>query len=106
MVLFLFVVIMIRVDNPEQVLFPLSQWIPAAVFGLIYLAVAFLTEFTAPGTGAGLALLWAAPREFALYVLQNHWFLIEVISMLLLIGLIGALRLGRPESTTQTEEEA
>jgi len=106
MVLFLFVVIMIKVEHPEEVIFPLSQWIPAAAFGLVYLAVAFLTIFTAPGAGAGLALLWATPREFAVYVLQNHWFLIEVISMLLLVGLIGALQVGRTGNTKQAGEEA
>ena len=106
MVLFLFVVIMIRVEHPEEVLFPLSQWIPAAVFGFVYLVVAFLTIFTTPGTGADLALLWATPGEFALYVLQNHWFLIEVISMLLLIGLVGALQVGRIRIGKQAEEEA
>ena len=94
MVLFLFVVMMIRIEHPEEVLFPRSQWIPAAAFGLIYLAAALMMIFTAPGTGVGLAMLWATPREFALYVFQNHWFLVEIISMLLLVALIGALRLG------------
>jgi NADH-quinone oxidoreductase subunit J len=106
MVLFLFVVIMIKVEHPEEVLFPLSQWVPASAFGLIYLVVAFLTIFSTPGADVGLEMLWATPREFALYVFQNHWFLIEVISMLLLIGLIGALQLGRIRSGKQAEEEA
>ena len=106
MVLFLFVVIMIKVERHEGVLFPPTQWIPAATFGVIYLLVAFLAAFTAPGTAAPLALLWAEPREFALYVLRNHWFLIEVISMLLLIGLIGALQLGRTGARKEAEEEA
>ena len=106
MVLFLFVVIMISSEHHEEVLFPVSQWLPAAAFGVIYLVVALLTIFTAPGGNIGLALLWATPSEFALYVFQNHWFLIEVISMLLLIGLIGALQLGRIRSTRQAEEEA
>jgi NADH-quinone oxidoreductase subunit J len=106
MVLFLFVVIMIRTEHSEEDFFPLSQWIPAAASGLIYLAVAFLAALKAPGADTGLALLWATPREFALYVLRNYWFLIEVISMLLLIGLIGALQLGRTRGAKQAEEEA
>jgi NADH-quinone oxidoreductase subunit J len=106
MVLFLFVVIMIRAEHPEKVIFPLSQWLPAAAFGLIYLVVSFLTIFSTPGTDVALTLLWATPREFALYVFQNHWFFIEVISMLLLVGLIGALQLGRTSSEKQAEEKA
>jgi len=106
MVLFLFVVIMIRNEHSESVLFHGSQWIPAAVFGTIYLVIAFLSVFTAPWAGAGLELLWASPSEFALYVLKNYWFLIEVISLLLLIGLIGALQLGRTGRGKQAEGEA
>jgi NADH-quinone oxidoreductase subunit J len=106
MVLFLFVVIMIRAEHPGEVLFPLSQWVPAAAFGLIYLVVAFLTIFSTTGADVALTMLWATPREFALYVFQNYWFFIEVISMLLLIGLIGALQLGKTRDAKQAEEEA
>jgi NADH-quinone oxidoreductase subunit J len=95
MVLFLFVVMMIRLEQSEEAFFPRSQWLPAAIFGLVYLAAAVTMIFTAPGTEASLAMLWATPREFALYVFQHHYFLVEVISMLLLIALIGALRLGK-----------
>ena len=31
MVLFLFVVMMIRIESSEEVMFPVSQWLPAAV---------------------------------------------------------------------------
>jgi len=94
MVLFLFVVMMIRVESPEEVLFPLSQWLPAAVFGLIYLAAAVAIIFETSGTQAALATLTTTPRQFALYVFEQHWFSIEVISLLLLLALIGALQLG------------
>ena len=86
---------MIRFEQSEEVFFPRSQWLPAAIFGLVYLVAAVAMIFTAPGAEAGLAMLWATPREFALYVFQNHYFLVEIISMLLLIALVGALRLGK-----------
>ena len=94
MVLFLFVVMMIRVESSKEVMFPLSQWVPAAVFGLIYLASAVVMIFETPGTQASLLTLMATPRQFALYVFEQYWFLIEVISILLLLALIGALYLG------------
>jgi NADH-quinone oxidoreductase subunit J len=94
MVLFLFVVMMIRVESSEEVMFPLSQWLPAAIFGLIYLAAAVAMIVETPGTEVSLRMLSATPRQFALYVFEHHWFSIEVISILLLLALIGALRLG------------
>ncbi|MFZ2448683.1 MAG: NADH-quinone oxidoreductase subunit J [Syntrophobacteraceae bacterium] len=106
MVLFLFVVMMIKVEAPEEILFPLRQWVPAAIFGTIYLAVAFLMIFGTPGTEAGLGMFLATPRAFALYVLREHWFSIEVISLLLLLALIGALHLGRGGDKNRTGDEA
>ena len=94
MVLFLFVVMMIRVESPGEVMFPLSQWLPAAVFGLVYLAAAVMMIFRTSGTQASLSTLTATPGQFALYVFEHHWFSIEVISILLLLALVGALHFG------------
>ncbi|MEN6438488.1 MAG: NADH-quinone oxidoreductase subunit J [Syntrophobacter sp.] len=100
MVLFLFVVMMIKVEAPEEYLFPVRQWIPAAFFGAVYLAAGCAMIFASPGNEAALRMLLATPREFGLYVFQNHWFSIEVISLLLLLALVGALRLGRGKHRT------
>lgn len=105
MVLFLFVVMMVKVDSPGEVLLPARQWIPAAVFGSIYLVIGFLMVFETRGTDASLGMLTASPREFALYVLQKHWFSIEVISLLLLLALVGALHLGKPRAKPGTGDE-
>ena len=101
MVLFLFVVMMIRVESPEEVMFPLSQWLPAAGFGLIYLAAAVATIFETPGSQASLIAMVATPKQFALYVFEQHWFSIEVISILLLLALIGALHLARGKDAAE-----
>jgi NADH-quinone oxidoreductase subunit J len=106
MVLFLFVVMMIKLEGAEEVMLPLSQFAPAAVLGIVYLLVAFLMVFSTPGTGTAMPALLATPREFALYVFQNHWFTIEVISLLLLVGLMGVLTLGKVGKETQSEDEA
>jgi NADH-quinone oxidoreductase subunit J len=95
MVLFLFVVMMLRTESPGEVIFPLAQWIPAAVFGMIYIVAAIAMIFQTQGTETSLDMLTATPRQFALYVFEHHWFSIEVISMLLLLALIGALQLGK-----------
>ncbi len=101
MVLFLFVVMMIRVESAEEVMFPLSQWLPAAIFGLIYLVAAVAMIFETPGAEVSLRLLTATPKQFALYVFEHHWFSIEVISLLLLLALVGALHLGIRKGAAQ-----
>jgi len=105
MVLFLFVVMMIKVEAAEELMFPLTQWLPAAVFGSIYLVIGFLMVFATPGREIPLKMLLATPREFALYVFQKHWFSIEVVSLLLLIALVGALYLGKGKGKNQVEDE-
>ena len=89
----------------------MSQWLPAAVFGLIYLVAAIADDIrNSRHRGLSEHALTATPGEFALYVFQHHWFSIEVISMLLLLALIGALHpgMGRgagEQSTPRAEEE-
>ncbi len=106
MVLFLFVVMMIRTDATEEVMFPLNQWLPAAIFGAIYMAVGAAVVLMTPGTEVALPLMAGSPREFALYVFQNHWLSIEIVSLLLLVALVGAMSLGRGKGRDRTEDEA
>ena len=106
MVLFLFVLMMIRMESYQEVMFPLWQWLPAAAFGLIYLIVGFIMVLGTPGTEVTLEMVVATPREFALYVFQRHWFAVEIVSLLLLVALMGALLLGRARLKNQAGEEA
>ena len=39
MVLFLFIVMMLKVETVNERLFPLKQWLPAAICGIFYLAL-------------------------------------------------------------------
>jgi NADH-quinone oxidoreductase subunit J len=94
MVLFLFVVMMISVESSGEALFAPRQFLPAVFFCLLYLFVAAAMAVQTPGMNAPLQMLTASPTLFATYVFKNHWFSIEVISMLLLIAAIGALTLG------------
>jgi NADH-quinone oxidoreductase subunit J len=103
MVLFLFIVMMTRVESTEERMFPLSQWIPTAILGVMVLAAGGLMVFASPDSGIPLKTAAAAPREFALYVFERHWLSIEIVSLLLLVALIGALHLGR--RTSQSEDE-
>lgn len=94
MVLFLFVVMMLRAESALESALPWKQWLPAAFFCSIYIFVAAAFAVGTPGLNAPLKMLTASPRQFAIYVFQYHWFSIEVVSMLLLLALVGALSLG------------
>ena len=95
MVLFLFIVIMMKLKKTEDRLFPLSQWLPAAVIGLIYIGIGVGLVISEPGSKVTLKTVKADPGLFGLYIFQKHWLSIEIVSLLLLVALIGALVLGR-----------
>jgi NADH-quinone oxidoreductase subunit J len=105
MILFLFIVMMVRLDAPAEAMFPFSQWLPAALFGLIYIGIGAAVAFTTPGSEINLQMAMALPKDFGRYVVERHWLSIEIISLLLLVALIGALYLGKTEQIEEIEEE-
>jgi NADH-quinone oxidoreductase subunit J len=105
MVLFLFIVMMLKVESSDELMLPLSQWLPAAVFGLIYLVVGFLMVLNNAGTRRTLQMALATPVAFARYVFLRHWLSIEIVSLLLLVALVGAFHLGKRKGRNEGEEE-
>ena len=95
MVLFLFVVIMMRADTDAERLFALRQWLPVAVFGLAYLAIGTAIVTSDPNSRITLKTARAAPRVFGQFIFEYHWLSIEIISLLLLVALAGALIIGK-----------
>ncbi|UCF91341.1 MAG: NADH-quinone oxidoreductase subunit J [Desulfobacterales bacterium] len=104
MVLFLFIVMMLKVEAPQKKVFPARQWLPAAGLGVIYLVVGALVVFSDPGSRVTLEAALATPRIFGQYLFQRHWLSIEIVSLLLLIALLGALYLGRTKDRGGTPE--
>jgi NADH-quinone oxidoreductase subunit J len=95
MVLFLFIIMMLRVE-PSHLRRPsLRHWLPAAILGLIYLAIAILMVTQDPGSRTMLETALAKPRVFGQFLFQRYWLSIEIVSFLLLIALMGALYLGK-----------
>ena len=105
MVVFLFIVMTIDLSAHEELLFPMVQWLPAVVFGMIYSVSGYLAVSRTPGTQATLNLVLATPREYAQYVLGNDWFSIEIVSLLLLVAVIGAMHLGKERGWTEEKDE-
>jgi len=95
MILFLFIIMMIRVEASEERLFPLQQWLPIALIGVVYLIVGAVIVSSAPGSKVTLGIALARPKAFGEYLFQRHWLAIEIVSLLLLVVLVAALYLGR-----------
>lgn len=104
MVLFLFVVIMMKSDTGDGRLFALRQWLPVAVFGLVYLAIGMGIVAGDPNSQIFLKTARATPSVFGQFIFKNHWLSIEVISLLLFVALVGALIIGRRSRKPSTAE--
>ena len=95
MVLFLFIIMMLKVDDIEERFFPIRQLIPAATMGLLFLAAGGLIIAGDPENLVPLRPFAAEPAAFGQYLFQTHWLAIEIVSLLLLIALVGVLYLGK-----------
>jgi NADH-quinone oxidoreductase subunit J len=105
MILFLFIIMMLRVGGLEERMLPLRQLLPAVGLILIYVTAAAMIAFTDSGTRVDLETALARPKAFGQYLLQQHWLSIEIVSLLLLVALIGALHLGRNRSDSQKKKQ-
>ena len=106
MVLFLFVVMMVK-DRQS----PLGKgkasrmriWLPAVILAGISALMAGLLVIADSGNRLRPPAAMGTPREFGRILFQEYWFPVEIASLLLLAALIGALYLGRrkdnPEDT-------
>jgi NADH-quinone oxidoreductase subunit J len=95
MILFLFIIIMVRAETSEKRLFPIQQWLPMVLIAVVYFAAGAVIVSSAPGSRFMLEAALAKPKAFGEYLFQRHWLAIEIVSLLLLIALVGALYLGR-----------
>jgi NADH-quinone oxidoreductase subunit J len=96
MVLFLFIIMMLRPEGPGEPLFPARQLWPAAALAAAYLVAGALMGTLDPTTAAApLTAAWSTPAAFGVYVFRNAWLAVEIASLLLLVALIGALLIGR-----------
>jgi len=105
MVLFLFVVMTVRAEpvrGTRRETF--RQWLPAIVLGIVSLCVGGILIAQVPGSKIGLTVGMATPTAFGRYLFKSYWLPVEIVSFLLLIGLVGALYLGRQETKPAEEK--
>ncbi len=98
MILFLFIIMMVNVEASQERMFPIQQWLPITMIGILYLIIGAFILASAPGTDVTLESALAEPKAFGEYLFQRHWLSIEIVSLLLLVALVGALHLGRRKS--------
>ena len=102
MVLFLFIVMMLRL-KPEDRGWETAiiQWTPAIFLGFITFVLAAVMVLSEPVRGVPLQALSASPLELGRFLFQKYWLAVEIASFLLLIALVGSLYLGRYERQPQ-----
>ena len=95
MIVFLFIIMMLptthALEKPPPVRALLALGTTAAFLGIMLR----LSVLGAPDDRAMLTAAWAPPSVFGKYLFTEHWFSIEVASLLLLIALVAALVLGK-----------
>jgi NADH-quinone oxidoreductase subunit J len=94
MVLFVFVIMIIRVEKAEERGSVLREWGPGTFLGLVYLVIFAIVVFGDPGSGIRLETAAVEPRDFGRFVFQRYWLAIEIISFLLLLALMAAIHIG------------
>lgn len=101
MILFLFIIMMLKVEGIEERLIPFNQWMPALGLSFISIAV-FILLLISPDPKADLPMKLAVadPGVFGHYLFQRHWLSIEIASLLLLVALIGVLHMGMSKDKT------
>jgi NADH-quinone oxidoreductase subunit J len=106
MVLFLFVVMTVRIESVAGTQGEnLGRWLPAAFLGILSFVAAGILLIQAPGSRTALNTGLTTPMAFGQYLFKNFWFPVEIVSFLLLVGLVGALYLGRQESEGAGEKQ-
>lgn len=95
MVLFLFIIMMIRLQKMPGMFFPRRQMWPAVAISAGFMLVCGVLVGTDAAGGKPLAAAQALPAAFGEYVFTTHWLAVEMASMLLLVALVGAFVLGR-----------
>ena len=107
MVLFLFIVMMMRADAPAGRLISRHQLVPAVAVSAAYLFVGALAIVRDPAGAAPLEPAMARPVVLGWYLFRHHMVTIELASLLLLVALVGAMIIGGPgahQAKTASEE--
>jgi NADH-quinone oxidoreductase subunit J len=98
MVLFLFVIMMIKdpqTSEADSRAVRIKKWLPAMILAGVSAIMAGFLVFADPGNRLRPPAVMGTPQEFGKMLFADYWFPVEIASLLLLAALIGALYLGQ-----------
>jgi NADH-quinone oxidoreductase subunit J len=95
MILFLFVIMMLKSEILVEAGMNRKKWFPAFGLGFLYLALNLLMIFTGLRHQGPLLTATAAPRDFGQFIFNRYWLAVEIISLVLLVGLLTAIQIGK-----------
>jgi len=96
MVLFIFIVMMLKIEaSPAAFGQWVRQWLPAVGLSAVSGGIVVFLIWQEPANQLVLPLAMAGPREFGHFVFHHYWFPVEIASFLLFVALVGAYYLGR-----------
>ncbi|MBI5440230.1 MAG: NADH-quinone oxidoreductase subunit J [Deltaproteobacteria bacterium] len=103
MVVFLLVVTAVDAEAARERMFPPGQLVPAALIAAGYAAAGLLIR---AGRAADVPLAAAelSPREFGFLLFHRHWLSVEIVSLLLLVGVVAVLLLAAGRGPGGSEE--
>ena len=98
MVLFLFIVMMLEMGRPKAPPGPVwKTWGPAFLIGAAIIAGSAVLFLSEPGSAGAPGVAFISPRTFGRALYTKYMLAVEVVSLLLLFALVGALYLGKRE---------
>ena len=103
MVLVLFTIMLFQ-SSPGE-LGRLSDWGPATLLGIVFLAVAVAMVFKDPGSKIILQVAVAQPRDFGRFLFDRYWLAVEIVSILFLVALVAIIQLGKKGGTGSDEAD-
>jgi NADH-quinone oxidoreductase subunit J len=104
MVLFLFVIMMLRPEQSSVRHSFLRGWGPGLLVAGAFLVSLTLIFFRGHLSSNPLEIATVMPAVFGRIVFQKHWLAVEIISFLLLVALVAAIQLGRGKEDEKGED--
>ncbi|MGE5840168.1 MAG: NADH-quinone oxidoreductase subunit J [Deltaproteobacteria bacterium] len=104
MVLFLFIIMMLRIEAGED---PYRRrfWGPGLLAGGLFFSSVCVAVFSDPSGSSPLNVAMVTPKEFGRFVFEHYWLSVEIVSLLLLLGLVAAIHLGRNRAQHEEGQE-
>jgi NADH-quinone oxidoreductase subunit J len=106
MVLFLFVIMMLRAEPDAGPRSFVRRWGPSLLLGLLFLSLTGTLVAVDPESPMRLPAAVVTPADFGRFLFERYWLPVEMISLLLFIALIAAVQIGKgkPEVRGQRSE--